>query len=92
MRGPFKGKRGSVEARLADIEADAVRRIAVELKGGLDEPDEDMRRLFPPGYSDDAERSAEFERLTRDDLLQHKRDAVSTVISSIDDAGDLSRG
>ncbi len=84
MRGPFRPKRGGIEARLSEIEADAVKRIATELSESLDEPDESMYRLFPPGYSDDQEKNEEFEHLTRDELVGWKRLAATKVIDSIE--------
>src|SRR5438445_13234815 len=78
MRGPFKAKRrGAVEANLTDIEADALRMLAKEILDSLDDADETQYRLFPPGYTDDTERSKEFQRMTRDDLVTGKRSAAN---------------
>jgi Domain of unknown function (DUF2017) len=86
MRGPFSRNRdGSIEARLTDIEAQAVRQVATDILDELKDPrDEGLRRLFPPAYKDDREHEAEFEKMTRDDLLNQKRMAAQVVIDTID--------
>ena len=84
MKGPFRAKRNGVEARLSTIEVEAIKRIATELTESLDEPSEDMYRLFPPGYTDDPAKSREFESLTRDELVGWKRLAATKVIDSIE--------
>jgi uncharacterized protein DUF2017 len=88
MRGPFSRNRdGSIEVRLADVEAQAVRQVAADILDELNDPgDAGLRRLFPPAYKDDRALESEFEKMTRDDLLTQKRAAARAVIDSIDSA------
>lgn len=93
MRGPFERRRdGSVDVRLSEVEAGAVRRVAEEMIEALGEPAaEPLRRLFPPGYSEDPAREAEYAAMTREDLVEQKRAAARAVVGSID-AGATRRG
>ena len=83
---PFiPGRGGSLDARLSSGEADAVRRVAMNILQELnDTTDPGLRRLFPPAYKDDPKREEEFEVMTRDDLLIRKRNAAEAVVRSID--------
>lgn len=88
MRGPFSRHRdGSIEVHLTEVEAQAVRQVATDMLDELEDPaDKGLRRLFPPAYKDDRVREEEFERMTRDDLLDQKRKAARAVVESIDAA------
>jgi len=83
---PFiPGRGGSLDARLSAGEADALRRVAMDILQELnDTTDPGLRRLFPPAYRDDPKREEEFEVMTRDDLLIRKRNAAEAVVRSID--------
>lgn len=68
-------------------EARLLRQLAAELAAMLnDEPDPDdpvWRRLFPDAYPDSPEDSADFHRLTRDDLTEAKLDQAKTVLGDL---------
>src|SRR5437870_408068 len=93
MGGPFsRNRRGSIEVRLAEVEAQALRQVAADILDELNDPkDSGLRRLFPPAYKDDRAREAEFEKMTRDDLLAQKKRTAQSVIESID-AASTKRG
>lgn len=93
MKGPFTITRsGRIAVTLTDVEADALHGVAEEILGALSaHPTEEMRRLFPPGYADDPLRDDEFQRMTRDDLLVHKIEAVRTLLHTLD-RGQRKRG
>jgi hypothetical protein len=91
-RRVFEARRdGSVDAALGEPEAGVLRDVAADLLSELDEPGENSVRWFPPAYTDDPAREEEFARMTRDDLVSHKRAAARGVIDSID-AGARRRG
>jgi hypothetical protein len=85
MRGPFARKRdGTIEVVLSDVEAGALRNVAGDFIEALGAPDDDMRRLFPPGYAADPEHERQFQEMTRDDLSARKRANARAVIDSLD--------
>ena len=47
------------------------------LEGDLNDPD--LRRLFPAAYEDDAEAEDEYRRMTADDLLSGRLEALRTL-------------
>lgn len=63
-----------------------VEQLREQLLASTDEPS--VRRLFPPAYPDDAERDAGYQVLTRDELLEHKLEALDVVENTLD-AGEL---
>jgi hypothetical protein len=90
---PFRPRdNGSIDAHLSETEVDAVRQVAATLLGELDDTlDPGLRRLFPPAYEKEPELEAEFAALTRDELLERKRNGAKAVIESID-KGKRKRG
>jgi hypothetical protein len=83
---------GMIEVRLSEPEIDAVRRVAAEILGELDDVTHpSMRRLFPPAYEKEPALEEEFAALTRGDLIDHKKATAKTVMASID-AGKRKRG
>jgi hypothetical protein len=48
--------------------------------------DERVRRLFPTAYANDADADAEYQQLTRDDLVASRLAAIDTVLATIDAA------
>jgi Domain of unknown function (DUF2017) len=54
----------------------------------LEERDPSTRRLFPPAYTDDPERQAEYEQLVTDDLVAQRLQALA-VVEETADAGRL---
>ena len=76
---------GSVRLRFPRVERALLRSVHAELAGLLDEPgDPDLRRLFPPAYTDDAEGDAEYRRLVGDELADGRRRALDTVAATLD--------
>jgi uncharacterized protein DUF2017 len=68
---------GEFRLRLTRRERALLRSLAAELRARLDEDagDPALRRLFPPAY-EDAEAQSEYSRLTGDDLLAGRREAL----------------
>ena len=92
MARPFTRTRtGRIAAALSDVEADAIARVAEDLGGAVEQPDDGMYRLFPTAYPDDAEKQESFASLTRDDLVAAKAAAARTTAASIA-AGSRARG
>jgi len=77
-------RRGDFELRLPKAERELLRSLPAQLRGLIEDADPSTRRLFPPGYADDPERQAEYERLVRDDLLAQRRAAIAVVEETID--------
>ncbi len=75
---------GSITVRLEDAARDLVGSLAEELRELLlvDES-EDLRRLYPTAYPDDAERDAMFRSLLHDQLLMSRLDAIDVVQATI---------
>ena len=59
-----------------------VQQLREQLLVSTDEPS--MRRLFPPAYTNDVERDAGYQVLTRDELLEHRLGALDVVERTID--------
>jgi uncharacterized protein DUF2017 len=53
--------------------------LPAQLTEILESRDPALRRLFPPAYADDPRRSAEFDRLMREDLLARHRSNLDTL-------------
>jgi len=68
---------GDFRLRLTRRERALLRGLAADLRAQLEVEADDpsLRRLFPPAY-EDAEAQAEYRRLTGDDLLADRRDAL----------------
>lgn len=47
-----------------------------------------LARLFPDGYTDDPEASADFRRYTEPSLRSAKREALRTALATLDEAGE----
>jgi uncharacterized protein DUF2017 len=83
---------GTIEVRLSEPEAAAVKRVASDILDELNSAeDPGLRRLFPPAYEKEPELEEEFRRFTHDDLVGHKRETASAVIESIN-GGKRKRG
>src|SRR5438093_1313357 len=67
-------------------EADEIRPLLQEMLQLIqaESPPQDLRRLFPPAYEHDRVAQEEFERFTRDDLLEAKRKALITADATLD--------
>jgi hypothetical protein len=83
----FRRSGGFCVAKFDRDEARILRQCAAELAALLnEEPDPGdivRRRLFPDAYPDSPEDSADFHRLTRDDLTDAKLDQAKTVLGDL---------
>jgi hypothetical protein len=91
LAGSFKRVgRNRVRVRLAQDEVAVLRGLPDQLRGVLDEGEDEPvnQRLFPPAYLEvaDVERDAEYHRLMRDDLVSEKLANLDLV------TGTLARG
>lgn len=59
-----------------------VSQMREQLLTSTDDPT--VQRLFPPAYPDDAERNAGYQVLTRDELLEHRLEALDVVERTLD--------
>lgn len=76
---------GTLEVRLGSREREALRQLSEELREMLASPtDPALRRLFPPGYSDDAVREAGYQMMMGDDLRQRHLAAAEVLGQSAD--------
>ena len=64
----------------AEVLVDLVEQLRSLVLQNPDDPALD--RLFPPAYTDDDEREAEYQRLMRDELLQARMGAMDAVAAS----------
>jgi hypothetical protein len=76
---------GSFALRLPDPERDILRQLPAELKQLLDSDDDpSLRRLFPPAYTDDVVKDAEYQMLMRRELLERHRASLDVVERTVD--------
>jgi hypothetical protein len=84
FRDPVKPLRdGGYRVRLGADERRTLGALLRELRGLIEGDDAAVGRLFPDAYRDDAEASAEFDRLVRGDLVARRLEAIDTVEASI---------
>jgi hypothetical protein len=89
LRRPVKRSRsGRYQLHLSKDERELLRSLPEQLNAVLGEDDASLRRLFPPAYTDDPEREAEYQGLMREDLLGRRQAAHDTMARTID-AHDL---
>jgi Domain of unknown function (DUF2017) len=74
---------------LSKQEQDLLRELATELESELDSRSDApaLERLFPTAYEDDVESEREYRRLTRDELLDGRRETLRVLASSLDNRG-----
>jgi uncharacterized protein DUF2017 len=77
-------RRGEFEIRLPREELEVLRSLPAQLREILPTEDPAVGRLFPPGYADDPEASAEYRRLVRDDLLEGHLEALRVMEATLD--------
>jgi len=69
-------------------ERDVLRTLPSQLRAlltGTDvAADPDLRRLFPPAYTDDPEKAAEYDGMVRDDLMAGRLAAIEVMERTID--------
>jgi hypothetical protein len=84
-RDPVQALRnGGYRLRLGEAERATLRHLCDELRGLIQEEDESVARLFPAAYRDDADASAEFDRLVRSELVAGRLEALLTVQATLD--------
>jgi hypothetical protein len=79
---PLRG--GGYGLHLGSDERRLLRGLCVELRELIGGADDSVARLFPAAYRDDAEASAEYDRLVRDELVTGRLDALRTVEATIE--------
>ena len=75
-------RRGGFQLRIPPPEREVLATVPPMLRSllaGGDADDPAMRRLFPSAFLDDAEASAEFDSVVRDDLLEQRLAAIDTM-------------
>jgi hypothetical protein len=83
-------RQGRYSLNLSADERSILRRLPVDLKELLSTPDDPgLRRLFPPAYTDDEEKTEEYRRLMQSDLVE-RHSAALDILARTADAGDLS--
>ena len=76
---------GTFALRLPDPERDILRQLPGELRQLLDSDDDpSLRRLFPPAYTDDVVKDAEYQMLMRRELLERHRASLDVVERTVD--------
>jgi uncharacterized protein DUF2017 len=75
---------GRFRLKLPREEREILRSLPQQLREMLGTDHPALRRLFPPAYEDDPARSAEFDRLMREDLLEHHRGNLEVLEATVD--------
>jgi hypothetical protein len=79
---------GRFSIRITGAERDVLRSLPAQLREILTGPDSatdpDLRRLFPPAYPDDPQKSAEYDGMVRDDLMAERIAAIEVMERTID--------
>jgi hypothetical protein len=85
FRRPVKRTRsGRFQLNLSPEEREVLRSLPAQLKELLGTDDPSLRRLFPPAYTDDPVRNAEYEGLVRDDLIAGRTAALDVMAATVD--------
>ncbi|MDQ1402362.1 MAG: hypothetical protein QOG03_678 [Actinomycetota bacterium] len=83
--GPIgRNRDGSFKLRLGPQERELLRTLPGQLLELFGSADPSLRRLFPPAYTDDAEREAEYQRFMADDLEARHRAALEILANTAD--------
>lgn len=80
----FKRTSGGFSVKLAPEAQEWVVELADQLDGLLESDDSDVRRLFPTAYPDDAERDAGYQILSRQGLIDERREAIAMMRETVD--------
>ncbi len=79
---------GRFALRITGAERDVLRSLPAQLRqmltGQDSATDPDLRRLFPPAYPDDPQKSAEYDGMVRDDLMAERIAAIEVMERTID--------
>ena len=91
--GPFARRRGGLELRLGEAEAEILAQVFRELRAqvAMEQPPPHLKRLFPVAYPDDHEAQTEFASYTHDDLTAAKLSALEAVERAVS-RGRVKRG
>jgi len=80
VKSPFKSRSdGSVGVRLDDRDRDLLESLPAYVLSKLDTDDGVVRRLFPPAYTEDPLRQAEYDSIVRSDLVSHHKSSLSVL-------------
>ena len=76
-----RGRGGEIRLRLRDDERELLLTLCAELRERLeDDPDDDdLRRLFPPAHTDDADADADYRRMVGGQLVGGRTQALEIV-------------
>lgn len=79
--GPFARRRGGLEMRLGEAEAEVLTQVLREMRAQIAaaERPPHLRRLYPDAYPDDPEAQAEFAGYTQDEMSAAKLAALDAV-------------
>jgi hypothetical protein len=81
--GPIgRNKDGTFKLRLRPEERELLRSLPEQLLALIGSDDPSLRRLFPPAYTDDVEREAEYQRFMADDLEARHRASLEILAST----------
>lgn len=80
----FRPSRGGFTVRMAAEAQEWVVHLADQLEDLLDGDADDVRRLFPTAYPDDAERDAGYQILARQQLIDRRREAIAMMKATVD--------
>jgi hypothetical protein len=75
---------GDFQLDLTREERAAVADLAAGVRALIRAGEDDVKRLFPDAYRDDAAASADYRRLVHDDLVQGRLDAIDTVTATLE--------
>jgi hypothetical protein len=85
LRRPVRRARdGTYEVVLAVEERELLRSLPGQLRELLTTDDPALERLFPPAYTNDDEKNAEYERLMRSDLTAGRVSALDVLEATAD--------
>jgi hypothetical protein len=73
---------GEFHLDLTPEERTAVADLTAGVRTLIQADDEDVKRLFPDAYRDDAAASADYRSLVHDELVQGRLDAIDTVAAT----------
>ncbi len=81
-----RGRGGEILLRLREDERELLRTLCAELRVRIEEDpaDDDLRRLFPPAHTDDADADDDYRRLVGNQLVNGRTQALETVQRTAD--------
>ena len=77
-------RRGDFRLRLSREEREVLRALPNQLRELLGTDDPSLERLFPTAYAEDTHAQADFEHLTRDELVSRKLRALRVMEATVD--------